>query len=88
MATTQTNGNGNGKTLTRDEWVNATRHKTTVKVISATMAKEREMLGIRVTDYLAEIHGKQEVDEIRTHQSSDNEFHCVTFIIISHELAR
>lgn len=57
-----------------------------VKVFSATMHKEREFLGEKVTDWLTVNHGKIEVDDIRTMQSSDNQFHCVTIIVFAHEL--
>ena len=49
-----------------------------VKVISATMAKDRAVLGERATEYLrAQLKkGRRLVDTVVT-QSSDHAFHCV-----------
>lgn len=57
-----------------------------VRVFSATMHKEREFLGETVSDWLAQNRNRIAVDEIRTMQSSDNAFHCVTIVVIAHEL--
>lgn len=49
------------------------------KVFSATMAKEREILGERVTDFI-----KQHVQEVlstEVRQSSDEAFHCLTIVL-------
>ncbi len=56
-----------------------------IKVFSATMARDREVLGDVVTEWLQANHAKIEVDEIRTMQSSDEAFHCVTIIVLAHE---
>lgn len=52
-----------------------------VKVFSATTHHDRNSLGDRVTDWLA---GHPEVQglEIRTLQSSDEAYHCLTFIVL------
>lgn len=57
-----------------------------IKVFSATMHKERDFLGEKVTDWLTLNHKRIAIDEIRTMQSSDQEFHCVTIIVFAHEL--
>lgn len=51
-----------------------------VKVFSATMAKEREGLGEVVTEWIKGYRGT--VEEVRTMQSSDEAFHCVTIILL------
>jgi hypothetical protein len=55
-----------------------------VKVFSATMAKNREALGEDVTDWLRE-HPEVIITEIRTLQSSDQAYHCLTFIVFGRE---
>lgn len=52
-----------------------------IKVFSATMAREREGLGDAVTNWLRE-NRHIEVVEVRTMQSSDEQFHCITIIVI------
>ena len=51
-----------------------------VKVFSATRSRERERLGDRVTDWIAE---NPTVQVVRTCviQSSDCAFHCMTFVL-------
>jgi hypothetical protein len=51
-----------------------------VKVFSATKAKERELLGERLTEWLDKNPGSRVVDTVVT-QSSDHEFHCLTITI-------
>jgi len=51
-----------------------------VKVFSATKAKEREMLGERLTEWLHATPGINVVDTVVT-QSSDHEFHCLTITV-------
>lgn len=48
-----------------------------VKVFSATKAREREMLGERITEWLDSM-GKIEIVDTTVTQSSDREFHCLT----------
>lgn len=53
---------------------------TGVKVFSATKAKDRELLGDVITDWLRNHPDHDIVDKIVT-QSSDNEFHCLTITL-------
>jgi hypothetical protein len=53
---------------------------TGVKVFSATKAKERELLGEVITDWIRSHHDFEIVDKIVT-QSSDSEFHCLTITL-------
>ncbi len=48
-----------------------------VKVFSATMARKREVLGERITEWLRAHPQLHLVDRVLT-QSSDNEYHCFT----------
>lgn len=51
-----------------------------VKVFSATKAREREMLGERITDWIAANKQFEIADTVVT-QSSDREFHCLTITL-------
>jgi hypothetical protein len=51
-----------------------------IQVFTATKAKEREGLGERVTEWLREEPPKEILD-MQITQSSDDEFHCLTFSI-------
>jgi hypothetical protein len=53
---------------------------TGVKVFSATKAKERELLGELITDWIRSHQDYEIVDKIVT-QSSDSEFHCLTITL-------
>ena len=53
---------------------------TGVKVFSATKAKERELLGELITDWIRNHPEHEIVDKIVT-QSSDSEFHCLTITL-------
>ena len=53
---------------------------TGVKVFSATKAKERELLGELITDWIRSNPNNEIVDKIVT-QSSDSEFHCLTITL-------
>lgn len=53
---------------------------TGVKVFSATKAKDRELLGELITDWLRSHPNYEIVDKIVT-QSSDNEFHCLAITL-------
>lgn len=55
-----------------------------VKVFSATLAKQRESLGERVTDWIRRHPDAKIVDKIVT-QSSDAEFHCLSITLFYHE---
>ena len=51
-----------------------------VEVFSATMARDRDKLGEKVTDWLKKNSDIQIVDKVVT-QSSDAEFHCITITL-------
>ncbi|HVV87491.1 MAG TPA: hypothetical protein VHE35_30830 [Kofleriaceae bacterium] len=53
---------------------------TGVKVFSATKAKERELLGEVITEWIRNNQNVDIVDKIVT-QSSDSEFHCLTITL-------
>lgn len=50
-----------------------------VKVFSATKARDRESLGDRVTEFIREYKGA--VVDVQVRQSSDQEFHCLSFVL-------
>jgi len=52
-----------------------------VKVFSASKAEERESLGERVTHWLG-LHPELDVRAIRTLQSSDKAFHCISIVVL------
>ena len=52
---------------------------TGVKVFSATKAKEREEMGETITRWLRANPELEIVDKVVS-QSSDNEFHCLSFV--------
>ena len=51
-----------------------------VKVFAATMFRDRERLGERVTQWLAE-HPELDVVDLKVTQSSDAAFHCITISV-------
>jgi folate-dependent tRNA-U54 methylase TrmFO/GidA len=51
---------------------------TGVKIFSTTLARDRDALSERITRWLRENPQLEVVDEVVT-QSSDKEFHCLTF---------
>ena len=51
-----------------------------VKVFSATMAKDREELGARITDWIRSHPECQVVNTVVT-QSSDKSFHCLAITL-------
>lgn len=51
------------------------------KVFSATKARDREVLGEKVTEWLR-AHADLEVAEKWVRQSSDNEFHCISITLL------
>src|SRR2546423_11433925 len=53
----------------------------TVKVFSATKARDRAILGERVTEWLSARPGIQVLD-IVVAQSSDREFHCLSIVLL------
>jgi hypothetical protein len=52
----------------------------TMKVFSATLARDREVLGERVTAWLRANPGLEVVDRVIL-QSSDREFHCISITL-------
>ena len=50
---------------------------STVKVFSSTLARDREVMGERITQWLRE-HPELTPVETEVTQSSDKEFHCLT----------
>ena len=55
-----------------------------VKVFSATMAKDRERLGERITEWIQE-HPEYEIIDTVVTQSSDEAFHCLAFTVFYYE---
>lgn len=55
---------------------------THVKVFSATMLKERDQLGERVSDWIA-TPGARPIEIVDTvvRQSSDSQFHCLSITV-------
>lgn len=51
-----------------------------VKVFSATKAKDREVLGLMIGQWLEANEGFEIIDRV-VRQSSDNEFHCLSIIL-------
>jgi folate-dependent tRNA-U54 methylase TrmFO/GidA len=57
---------------------------TGVKVFSTTLARDRDQLSDRITTWLREHPEIEMVDQVVT-QSSDKEFHCLTFTFFYRE---
>lgn len=55
-----------------------------VKVFSATMFQQRDVLGEQVTGWIA-AHPQRNVTEIVVTQSSDSSFHCFTIAVFYRE---
>jgi hypothetical protein len=51
-----------------------------VRTFTATMARDREMLGEKVTDWIRGNPDNEIVDAVVT-QSSDEEFHCLAITV-------
>jgi hypothetical protein len=52
-----------------------------VKVFSATKARERELIGDRINEWIDETIKQVEIVDTIVTQSSDREFHCLTITI-------
>lgn len=52
-----------------------------VKVFSATKARERELIGDRINEWLDDTIKQVEIVDTIVTQSSDREFHCLTITI-------
>ena len=57
-----------------------------VKVFTATKAKEREALGEVMTAWLKRMEGEIEVVDTKVIQSSDQQFHCLTIVVFYRRL--
>ena len=57
-----------------------------VKVFTATKAKEREALGEVITAWMRRNEGLIEVVDTEVRQSSDQQFHCLTIIVFYRRL--
>ncbi|HYG67245.1 MAG TPA: hypothetical protein VD838_06285 [Anaeromyxobacteraceae bacterium] len=57
---------------------------TGVKVFSTTLARDREVMGEKITRWLAE-HPELDVVDKQVRQSSDREFHCLTITLFYRE---
>jgi len=57
---------------------------TGVKVFSTTLARDRDQLSERITGWLRDHPEIEVVDKVVT-QSSDKEFHCLTFTFFFRE---
>jgi hypothetical protein len=55
-----------------------------VKVVSTTLARDRDQLSERITGWLREHRDLEIVDKVVT-QSSDKEFHCLTITFFYRE---
>jgi folate-dependent tRNA-U54 methylase TrmFO/GidA len=53
---------------------------TAVKVFSTTLARDREMMGETITDWLRKHPDIEIVDKVVS-QSSDREFHCLSVVL-------
>ncbi len=60
---------------------------TGVKVFSATKAREREELGETITRWLRANADLEVVDKVVS-QSSDDEFHCLSFVFFYRQRPR
>lgn len=56
------------------------------KVFSATLARNREELGDKVTQWLRE-HPDCRIVDMRVVQSSDREFHCISLVLFFNDSA-
>ena len=57
-----------------------------VKVFTATKAKEREALGEVMTAWLKRMEGEIQVVDTKVIQSSDQQFHCLTIVVFYRRL--
>jgi hypothetical protein len=55
-----------------------------VKIFSATMVADREHLGEKITNWMAQ-HPQCHVTDVVVTQSSDEAFHCLAFTLFYHE---
>ena len=55
-----------------------------VKVFSATMVADRQILGEKVTDWIR-AHPRNEIVDVVVTQSSDAQFHCIAMTVFFRE---
>lgn len=55
-----------------------------VKVFSATLARNREELGDKVSEWLS-ANPRFHIVDMRVMQSSDREFHCISLVLFYNE---
>ena len=55
-----------------------------VKVFSATLARNREELGEKATQWLRD-HSRCTISDMKVVQSSDREFHCISLVLFYNE---
>jgi len=60
---------------------------TGMRILSTTLARDREVMGDTITRWLQENQQVEIVDKLVT-QSSDKEFHCLTITLFYRERAR
>ena len=60
---------------------------TGVKVFSTTLARDRDALSERITNWIRENPQFEIVDQV-VRQSSDKEFHCLSILLFFRESAR
>lgn len=60
---------------------------TGVKVFSTTLARDRDGLSDRITNWIRENSNLEILDQVVT-QSSDKEFHCLSIILFYRERLR
>jgi hypothetical protein len=58
-----------------------------IKIVSTTLARDRENMGETITRWLKENVNYEVVDKVVT-QSSDKEFHCLTITLFYREKDR
>jgi hypothetical protein len=73
------NGNSTGRSVFRPGLM-----FNGVKIFSATMMADRQMLGAKCTDWMQNNPHKQVIEIVVT-QSSDEAFHCITLTVYYHE---
>jgi len=61
--------------------VETSARRQVIKVFSATKAKDRSLLGERVTEWMAE-NPELEISRTIVMQSSDRLFHCISIVLI------
>lgn len=58
-----------------------------LKVFSATKARDRDLLGEMITDWIRSHPALEIVDKVVS-QSSDSEFHCLSIVIFYRQISK